>query len=61
MPHLRQIMLEELDRRNYAPSTIRSYSMFQLRVLWETKIMLNENRVSADPGHCGIGLTGAML
>ena len=54
-------MLEELDRRNYAPSAIRSYSMFQLRVLWETKIILNENRVSADPGHCGIGLTGAML
>jgi hypothetical protein len=23
--HLRQIMLEELERRNYAPSTIRAY------------------------------------
>jgi hypothetical protein len=23
--HLRQIMLEELERRNYAPGTIRSY------------------------------------
>ena len=25
MSHLRQIMLEELERRNYAPSTIRAY------------------------------------
>ena len=25
MTHLRQIMLEELKRRNYADSTIRSY------------------------------------
>ena len=24
MRHLRQIMLEELERRNYAPSTIRA-------------------------------------
>jgi integrase/recombinase XerD len=23
--HLRQIMLEELERRNYAPGTIRAY------------------------------------
>jgi len=23
--HLRQIMLEELERRNYAPGTIRTY------------------------------------
>ncbi len=25
MTHLRQIMLEEVERRNYAPSTIRAY------------------------------------
>jgi len=25
VPHLRQIMLEELERRNYAPGTITSY------------------------------------
>jgi len=26
----------------------------------DTNIILNENRVSADPSHCGKGLTGAM-